>query len=107
MARVPVLEEAPEAEGHELQRGLDDEGGGEDVVAVLERRLQRLRQKQSRSSIKQTAGSQTGLFMASLHLLNRRAAVSLERREIVVTGPRFARCLRSANKSHFNKREIN
>lgn len=42
---VPVLEEAPEAEGHELQGGLDHKGGGEDVVAVLERRLQRLRQE--------------------------------------------------------------
>lgn len=44
-AFLPVLEEAPKAEGHQLQRGLDHKGGGEDVVAVLERRLQRLRQK--------------------------------------------------------------
>lgn len=45
VAPVPVLEEAPEAEGHKLQWGFDHKGGGEDVVAVLERRLQRLRQE--------------------------------------------------------------
>lgn len=32
---VPVLEEAPEAKGHQLQRGLNNKSGGEEVVAVL------------------------------------------------------------------------
>ena len=42
---LPVLEEASEAEGHQLQSGLDHEGGGEEVVAVLQRGLQRLRRE--------------------------------------------------------------
>lgn len=44
---VPVLEEAPEAEGHQLQRGLDHEGGGEEVVAVLQSRLQGLKETET------------------------------------------------------------
>lgn len=39
---VPVLEEASKAEGHQLQRGFNHKGGGEEVVAVLQRGLQRL-----------------------------------------------------------------
>lgn len=45
---VPVLEEAPKAECHQLQRGLDHKGGGEEVVAVLQCSLQRLRWRQTR-----------------------------------------------------------
>lgn len=40
---VPVLEEASEAEGHQFQRGLNNKSGGEEVVAVLQCSLQRLR----------------------------------------------------------------
>ena len=43
---VPVLEEAPEAKGDELQRGLDHKRGGEEVVAVLQCSLQRLRERE-------------------------------------------------------------
>lgn len=39
---VPVLEEAPEAKSHQLQRGLNNKSGGEEVVAVLQCSLQRL-----------------------------------------------------------------
>lgn len=43
---VPVLEEASEAKGDQFERGLNHEGGGEEVVAVLQGRLQRLRGEQ-------------------------------------------------------------
>lgn len=42
---VPVLEEAAKAKSHQLQRRLDHKGGGEEVVAVLQCRLQGLRER--------------------------------------------------------------
>ena len=44
---VPVLEEASKAECYQLQRGLDHKGGGEEVVAVLQCSLQRLRRRET------------------------------------------------------------
>lgn len=44
---VPVLEEASKAERHQLQRGLNHKGGGEEVVAVLQCSLQRLRRRET------------------------------------------------------------
>lgn len=41
-AAVPVFEKAPEAKGNELERGLNHEGGAEEVITVLQSRFQRL-----------------------------------------------------------------
>lgn len=43
---LPVLEEPTETEGSEFQHGLQHKGGGEEVITVLEGRLQRLGEKE-------------------------------------------------------------
>lgn len=48
VSSVPVFEEAPEPKSHQFERGLDHKGGGEEVVAVFQRRLQRLSKKETK-----------------------------------------------------------
>lgn len=48
---LPVFKEASEAERNQLQRGLHHKRGAEEVVAVFQRRLQRLRETERESDI--------------------------------------------------------
>lgn len=45
-AGLPVLEEAAKAKGDELERRLQDKGGGEKVIAVFESDLQGLEKEE-------------------------------------------------------------